>query len=42
MGKRLTKIQNIKKKVYKFLNACFTTKEGANSKNYGSTVIPKV
>jgi len=31
----------LKIKLVKFSSICFTTKEGANTKNYDSTVIPK-
>jgi len=34
-------LRNLKTKRHKFLNACYSMKEGASKKNYGSTVIPK-
>ena len=39
MGEIFTKLK--KKKSLIILTACFTMKEGGNSKNYGSIVIPK-
>jgi len=38
MEKIFTKFKN---KTRKFLNSCYSTKEGANGKKYGSNVIPK-
>jgi len=38
MDEIFTKLKN---KTCKFLNACYSMKEGANRKNFGSTIIPK-
>jgi len=38
MGEIFTKFKN---KTRKFLNACYSMKEGANKNNYGSIMIPK-
>jgi len=37
-GEIFTKFKN---KIHKFLNVCYSAKEGANGKNYGNTMIPK-